>query len=134
MFVPFTPLFISFLSSFPFPPPTFLHLFPFCVPQFLLSIVSLPSPLSHYLIYLFNSTQYVAGKDYLTAIKILEFEPGVTDKEVTINIIDDKLIEVDENFVLYLSSGAGAFLSPFAQAEVTIINNDGRHLYWYRNS
>ena len=82
-----------------------------------------------YPIYLFNSTLYVAGKDYLTAIKILEFEPGVTEKDVTINIIDDKFIEVDENLFLYLSSGTGAFLSPFTQAEVTIINNDGRYLY-----
>ena len=44
-------------------------------------------------------------------------------------IIDDEFIEVDETFVLYLSSGTGVFLSPFAQTEVTIINNDGRYSY-----
>ena len=47
-------------------------------------------------------------------------------KNVTISIIYDKVTEVDEDFVLYLSSGTGAFLSPFVQAKVTIINNDGR--------
>lgn len=72
---------------------------------------------------------YIAAQDYSTVIQILEFEPGITEKNVTINIIDDKLIEVDETFVLHLSSGAGTFLSPFAQAEVTIISNDGRDLY-----
>ena len=44
-------------------------------------------------------------------------------------IIDDEFIEVDETFVLYLSSGTGVFLSPFAQTEVTILNNDGRYSY-----
>jgi len=66
------------------------------------------------------------GQDYTSVVKILEFEPQTTVKNVTISIIYDKVSEVDEDFVLYLSSGAGAFLSPFAQAEVTIINSDGR--------
>ena len=59
----------------------------------------------------------------------LEFEPGATEKQVEICIVDDKFIEVDETFVLYLSSGTGVFLSPFAQTEVTIINNDGMYIY-----
>ena len=69
----------------------------------------------------------IAGQDYLTVLKILEFDPGTTKKEVEINIIDDKLIEVDDSFVLYLSSGAGTYLSPFAQAKVIIIDNDGTY-------
>ena len=69
---------------------------------------------------------HVAGQDYTSVAKILEFEPAMTVKNVTISIIYDKAIETDENFVLYLSSGTGAFLSPFAQAEVTITDNDGR--------
>ena len=65
----------------------------------------------------------------MTVLATLEFEPGATEKQVEICIIDDKFIEVDETFVLYLSSGTGVFLSPFAQTEVTIINNDGMYIY-----
>ena len=66
-------------------------------------------------------------------LAILEFEAGATEKEVEICIIDDEFIEVDETFVLYLSSGTGVFLSPFTEAEVTIINNDGRYTPMYGN-
>ena len=90
-------------------------------------ILSLTFPFSLLCMYPYSPHCHVAGQDYFTVIKILEFESGVTEKEVEINIIDDKFIEVDENFVLYLSSGAGVYLSPFAQAEVIIINNDGRY-------
>ena len=45
-----------------------------------------------------------------------------------IRIIDDLSTEMNETLILYLSSGAGVFLSPFAQAEVTIIDNDDRVL------
>ena len=43
-----------------------------------------------------------------------------------VSIIDDEFVETNETFLLYLSSGAGVYLSPFAEAEVTIINNDGK--------
>ena len=86
------------------------------------------------LLYFFPPFHYVAGRDYSTVIKILDFEPGVTEKNLTIDIVDDTFLEMDETFILYLSSGAGAFLSPFAQAEVTIISNDGRCLYHYSNA
>ena len=42
-----------------------------------------------------------------------------------INITDDKFIEMNESISLYLSSGVGVSLSPFAKAEVIIINDDG---------
>jgi len=77
---------------------------------------------------LLQPTCYIAGQDFTSIAKILEFEPHITVKNVTISVTDDKVTEVDKTFVLYLSSGTGVFLAPFAQAEVTIINNDGRFL------
>ena len=60
---------------------------------------------------------------------ILEFQPGETEKKVTITIIDDKKIERDESFQLYLSAGEGVHLSPFPRAAITIVNNDGKDVH-----
>ena len=46
-------------------------------------------------------------------------------KTVDIFITDDRNIEFDENFFLYLTSGEGVHLSPFGTAEVIIRNDDG---------
>ena len=46
-------------------------------------------------------------------------------KRVEIFITDDKNIEYDESFFLYLTSGEGVHLSPFSTAEVVIKNDDG---------
>ena len=68
----------------------------------------------------------VARDDYTPVTQILEFQPGETEKEVTITIVDDERIEEAENFELYLTGGAGVHLSPFSRAVVTIINDDGK--------
>ena len=68
----------------------------------------------------------VAGQDYEIVLQVLEFEPGVTEKEVDIKIINDEFVETNETFLLYLSSGTSVYLSPFAEAEVTIINDNGK--------
>ena len=68
----------------------------------------------------------IATNDYTPVTQILEFQPGETDKEVTITIVDDARIEEAENFELYLTGGAGVHLSPFSRAVVTIINDDGK--------
>ena len=68
----------------------------------------------------------IVGQDYETVLQVLEFEPGVTEKEVNINITDDESIETNETFILYLSSGAGVYLSPFTETKITIINDDGK--------
>ena len=68
----------------------------------------------------------VARDDYTPVTQILEFQPGETEKEVTITIVDDARIEAAENLELYLTGGAGVYLSPFSRAVVTIINDDGK--------
>ena len=66
-----------------------------------------------------------ARKDYITLGEILEFQPGETEKNITICILDDSRVEGDETFDLYLSGGDGVHLSPFFRAEITIPENDG---------
>ena len=70
-----------------------------------------------------------ADEDYKSVSSILEFQPGEVEKKVTITIIDDKKIERDELFQLYLSAGEGVHLTPFSRAEITIINNDGKDVH-----
>lgn len=56
----------------------------------------------------------------------LKFQPGEIEKKVTLTIIDDKKIERDESFFLYLSAGEDVHLTPFHEAEVIIMNDDGK--------
>ena len=54
-------------------------------------------------------------------MKILEFESLIN---VNITILNDELMESNETFVMYLTSGSGVKLSPLAQTEVIIIDDD----------
>ena len=67
----------------------------------------------------------IADRDYIPVIEIVTFLSEEGTKTVDIFIIDDKNIEFDENFFLYLTSGKGVHLSPFSTAEVIIRNDDG---------
>ena len=50
-------------------------------------------------------------------------------KTVEILITNDRNIEFDETFFLYLTSGEGVHLSPFSTAEVIIRNDDGEDIH-----
>ena len=67
-----------------------------------------------------------AGQDYNPVTQILEFQPGETQKDVTITIYNDQKIEAAEQFELYLASGIGVYLSPFPRTVITIGNDDGK--------
>ena len=58
--------------------------------------------------------------------QILEFQPGETQKNVTIMIYNDQKIEAAEQFELYLAGGIGVHLSPFPQSAIIITNDDGK--------
>ena len=45
---------------------------------------------------------------------------------VNITIIDDNLKENNETFVIYLTGGVGVELSPYAQTEVLIIDDESK--------
>ena len=64
-------------------------------------------------------------EDYSSISTILEFPPGVTNQRITVSIKNDKRLERNETFQLYLTAGAGVHLSPFPRTEITIVNDDG---------
>ena len=66
----------------------------------------------------------VAGADYTTTTRTpLRFDPGQTEKNISIPIAEDTLDEPDETFTVTLSNADGAQLST-AVATVTIVDND----------
>jgi hypothetical protein len=70
-----------------------------------------------------------AEEDFRTLVNILQFESLI---DVNITILNDELMESNETFVIYLTSGSGVklsplwskFVSPHAQTEVIIIDDD----------
>src|SRR5262249_41534820 len=82
----------------------------------LLSLPSLTQPLDQ---------TAVAGLDHGAVYQILTFGPQVTSQTVDIPIIDDKVAEPGENFVVYLSqpSANAGLQSPYFAA-VNITHND----------
>ena len=70
----------------------------------------------------------IVERDYIPVIEIVTFLSEEVTKTVDIFIIDDKNIEFDENFFVYLTSGEGVHLSPFSTAEVIIGNDDGENI------
>ena len=57
-------------------------------------------------------------------MKILKFDLNESLIDVNITILNDELMESNETFVIYLTSGSGVKLSPHAQTEVIIIDDD----------
>nr|XP_055040459.1 sodium/calcium exchanger 1a isoform X1 [Misgurnus anguillicaudatus]XP_055040460.1 sodium/calcium exchanger 1a isoform X1 [Misgurnus anguillicaudatus] len=45
-----------------------------------------------------------AGSDYQFTEGVIVFKPGETEKEITVNIIDDDIFEEDEHFLVHLSN------------------------------
>ena len=77
--------------------------------------------------YYFTCVPITAGEDYEILTEIVEFQVGEVEKSVLITIFDDKRIEQNETFSVYLTGGAGVHLSPISRAEITIENNDGNY-------
>ena len=69
-----------------------------------------------------------AGLDYGTIAMVMEFQPGETDKMITVNIIDDRRTERNETFQLYLTAGQDVQLTPFSRTEITIQDDDGMYI------
>ena len=62
-----------------------------------------------------------AGTDYMAASGVLTFNPGVTSKTITVQIVGDATAEADETFTVALSSAArdNAYMSP-SESTVTV--------------
>lgn len=70
-------------------------------------------------------------EDYTSVSRIVEFLPGETQEQIMVEINNDKRIERNETFELYLIAGADVHLS-LPRTEVTIENDDGIH-YMHAN-
>ena len=67
----------------------------------------------------------VEGADYVGTSGVLVFGPGETQKQITIQILNDILIEGPENFFVVLSNpGVGAGLGTFSTATIDIADDD----------
>src|SRR5262245_34825404 len=66
-----------------------------------------------------------APSDYVSASDTLIFAPGVTEKQITITIVNDTVAEPTESFSVVLSNPQNAGLGAISTATVTIIDDDG---------
>jgi uncharacterized delta-60 repeat protein len=68
-----------------------------------------------------------AGEDYTAQTGTVVLQPGEVNHVLTLPILEDNLIEIDEAFGTVLTEpGPGAVLGPQIFASVTILDNDGR--------
>ncbi|XP_075559788.1 sodium/calcium exchanger Calx-like [Dermacentor variabilis] len=71
----------------------------------------------------------LAGEDYMELRQMVMFQPGETQRRVTVQVVDDNQWEPDETFFLGLSlpaagDGAGVALGRKSVMEITIIDDD----------
>ncbi|KAI8500976.1 hypothetical protein Bbelb_210710 [Branchiostoma belcheri] len=67
----------------------------------------------------------VNGRDYVGGEGVLEFQHGETEKNIDIQIFDDKDFEKDEDFMVELSDAAGgALIGRQRRTVITIVNDD----------
>lgn len=65
-----------------------------------------------------------ANEDYLSIETTrLVFAPEETEKEITVSIVADELVEEDESFMIILSNVSNAILAT-AEVTITIVNDD----------
>jgi glucose/arabinose dehydrogenase len=65
-----------------------------------------------------------AGADFVGALTAVTFKPGEISKLVDIDITDDALVEVPEQFAVALGQTAGAGLGTRRTANIQILDND----------
>jgi hypothetical protein len=63
--------------------------------------------------------------DYLVGDGDVTFNPGETEKQITVFITDDDIVENLENFRATLTAGAKALVITPNVAQVSITDNDG---------
>jgi hypothetical protein len=62
--------------------------------------------------------------DFATAVGTISFAPGETSKNITVPVIDDAIMEVDENFQVRLTNAVGVSLNTNSTTAVTISDDD----------
>ena len=67
--------------------------------------------------------------DYVPVMETVVFSAGVTEVNITIEILDDDSVEPQERFfaMLAIPPGVGGITLGQDEASVTIIDDDGKH-------
>lgn len=66
-----------------------------------------------------------AGADYISQNGTITFTPGISERFINIDIIDDDIFEEDESFYIQLSNPTnGALLGPASLCTVMILDDD----------
>ncbi len=65
-----------------------------------------------------------AGVDYTPTSGSLTFDPGETEQEIKVSIMDDNIQEADETFTVTLSNPVGAALDPNGASATSTITDD----------
>ncbi|MEM9275253.1 MAG: Calx-beta domain-containing protein [Cyanobacteria bacterium P01_F01_bin.143] len=74
--------------------------------------------------YSINDGSARSGQDYTEISGTLNFAPGETSQEITVDIIDDNFFETDETFNLLIGNSIGASLGDIRTALITIEDDD----------
>lgn len=75
-----------------------------------------------------------AGEDFVETSGVLTFQPGETEKDITVTIVDDDQPEEDEMFIVKLANPRpGAKLGSEGMTIVTIIDDDDPGLLGFKD-
>ena len=71
-----------------------------------------------------NTFPLLAGVDYSTVDRNVEFAPGEVTREVQVRIQNDIFPEENKTFEVYLAASPGVYLHPITYTTVRILNDD----------
>lgn len=86
--------------------------------------LSAPSPETITINYQTANNSAVAGQDYVATAGTLTFFPGTTNLDVTVQTINDNLVENNENFTVNLSGASGGVVIDDSQGLGTIFDDE----------
>ena len=66
----------------------------------------------------------INGNDFVATAETLYFSDGEINREISINLTDDSIIENNESFIVHLSNPQGVALGTPSSATVSIADND----------
>ena len=77
-----------------------------------------------------NYITVIAPADYVNTVRSLTFGPGVSTLQVTVDVKDDRLLEINETFFGNLRplTNFGRVLLQPSRAMATIVDDDGKCL------
>ena len=67
---------------------------------------------------------YIAGSDYTGLSQTIIFTPSMTEVNITVDTIDDQIVEPEENFLVILSTDSSVVQLGISDADVIIEDND----------